>query len=129
MGFSFPKREKLKSRKLIDALFREGRHVSRFPYKLFYLKTSLPEDTKIQVAFAVPKRNIKSAVQRNRVKRLLRENYRLNKHLIFNNIDGSFAFLILYMGKEVPDFNEVEAGITSIFNKFLKVNEDEKGDA
>ena len=52
----------------------------------------------------------------------MRESYRLNKHLIFNNIEGKFAFLILYLGKELPEYRDVESSLKSIFKKLENVN-------
>src|SRR3546814_639215 len=109
MDFSFPKKEKLKRKKILEQLFKEGKGISNYPVKLIYLATALPEDVRFQAGVAVSKRNFKKAVQRNRIKRLLRESYRLNKHLLFNNIEGSFAFLFLYIGKEMPEHHQVEA--------------------
>jgi len=119
MKFTFPKNEKLKSKKRIAQLFEEGKSVSKFPLKLIYLKNAHSTPLKIQTAVSVPKRNFKSAVQRNRIKRLLRESYRLNKQLIFNNIEGDFAFLILYLGKETPSFPAIEKQMIAVFEKFL----------
>ena len=118
MSFKFNKREKLKSKKLIERLFREGKNVSHYPLKLYYVRVHEPQEVKIKTAVSVPKKNFKKAVQRNRIKRLLREGYRLNKHLIFNNIEGNFAFLILYLGKELPEYHELEKAIKVIFQKF-----------
>ena len=118
--FGFPKKEKLKSKKLIDQLFAEGKSVSSFPVKLIYLKTELPEEVPIQAAVTVPKKNFKSAVKRNRIKRLLRECYRLNKQLVFNNSEGTFAFLFLYLGKEVPDYTIVDKNLKAVLHKFKK---------
>ena len=124
----FPKKEKLKSKKLIEKLFKEGKTLSNFPLKLIYLKVELPMDAKFITGVAVPKKNFKSAVKRNRIKRLLRESYRLNKHLVFNNSEGNFAFLILYLGKEMPTYPEVEEGMQKILRKFLKKIDDAKVD-
>ncbi|TMM59017.1 ribonuclease P protein component [Maribacter algarum] len=125
MGLSFPKKEKLKSKKLIDQLFVEGKSVSNYPIKLIYLKTELPFDVPVQAGFTVPKKNFKSAVKRNRIKRLMRESYRLNKALVFNNSKGSFAFLFLYLGKEMPDYSLVEKNLKAALHKFKKKIEDE----
>jgi len=122
MDNSFPKKEKLKSRKLIDQLFAEGQSVTSFPVKLIYLKTELPFNVFFQAGVTVPKKNFKSAVKRNRIKRLLREGYRLNKHLVFNNSKGSFAFLFLYLGKEIPDYMLVDENIKAVLHKFKKKN-------
>lgn len=126
--FSFPKKEKLKGKMLIEQLFKEGESLSGFPLRLFFFKIDTPTDVKIKAGVAVPKKNFKSAVKRNRIKRLLRESYRLNKHLVFNNSEGSFAFLILYLGKEMPDYHKVEKSMQIILQKFLKKIDDEKVD-
>ena len=120
MDFSYPRNEKLKGKKLIDALFAEGKSVSRYPIKLFYLRRELPEKTAYQAGVAVPKRNFKLAVARNRVKRLLREAYRLNKHQVFNNSMGSYAFLFLYLGKEMPTYDSVEKAMLEVLKAFSK---------
>lgn len=122
MDFSFPKKEKLKRKKLIEQLFEGGKGISSYPVKLIYLRTELPEDVQIQAGVTVSKRNFKRAVQRNRIKRLLRESYRLNKHLVFNNIEGNFAFLFLYIGKEMPEYEQVEASVKAVLHKFVEKN-------
>lgn len=116
--FTFPKKEKLKSKKLFEKLFAEGKQVTKFPVKLIYVKTELSENVKVQAGVAVPKKNFKSAVKRNKVKRLLREGYRLNRGETFNNIEGNFAFLFLYLGKEMPDYAVIEKGIVGVLQKF-----------
>lgn len=128
MSMKFPKKEKLKSKQLIDRLFKEGESLSSSPLKLIFLKIEVPIDAKFKTAMAVPKKNFKSAVKRNRIKRLLREAYRLNKHLVFNNSEGNFAFLILYLGKEMPNYIELEKNMQSILRKFLKKSNHAKVD-
>ncbi|MGJ8658874.1 MAG: ribonuclease P protein component [Cellulophaga fucicola] len=125
-NFSFPTKEKLKSKKLIGELFTDGKSVSSFPIKLIYLPCTL-ENTPLKVGVTVPKRNFKSAVDRNKIKRLLREGYRLNKHVIFNNIDKEFALLFLYLGKKMPDYAEIEKSMVEVLAKFYKkVNNEER---
>lgn len=125
MEFAFTKKEKLKSKKLIEQLFAEGKSVSNFPIKLVYLKTELSFDVPIQAGVTVPKKNFKSAVKRNRIKRLMRESYRLNKALVFNNSKGTFAFLFLYLGKEMPDYSLIEENLKAALHKFKKKIDDE----
>ena len=121
MAYTFGKREKLKSKKLIGQLFTEGQSIAVYPLKLYYLPATADQESKIKTAVSVPKKNFKRAVHRNRIKRLLRESYRLNKHLIFNNIEGKFAFLILYLGKELPEYRDIEDSLKSIFKKLENV--------
>ncbi|MDL5510303.1 ribonuclease P protein component [Arenibacter sp. M-2] len=119
MSFSFPKKEKLKSKKLIEQLFAEGIGITNYPIKLVYLKTSFEDNSKCKVGVTASKRNFKSAVKRNRIKRLMRESYRLNKHLIFNNIEGNFAFMFLYLGKEMPKQSKITAAMIPLMQKFV----------
>ena len=126
MRFTFPKKEKLTNKRVFETLFSEGGSIRRFPLQLRYLKVSPAEDGKIKVAFSAPKRTFKSAVQRNRIKRLVREAYRLNKPMIFNNIEGNFAFLFLYLGKKIPVYSEVEQAMKQLLQDFLKRESHEK---
>lgn len=119
MSFSFPKKEKLKSKKLIEQLFAEGIGVTNYPIKLVYLKTRFEDDSKCKVGVTASKRNFKSAVKRNRIKRMMRESYRLNKHLIFNNIEGNFAFMFLYLGKEMPSQSKITDTMIPLMRKFV----------
>ncbi|WP_373518671.1 ribonuclease P protein component [Pricia sp.] len=120
MDTTYPKKEKLKSRKLIDQLFAQGKSASNYPIKLIYLDTELPKGVKIQAGVAVPKKNFKSAVKRNRIKRLLREAYRLNKHQVFNNSEATFTFLFLYLGREMPTYLEIEKAMNGVLALFSK---------
>lgn len=126
MDFGFPKQQRLKSKKIIERIFAEGASINAFPLKLIYLKTALPQDIPFQVATIAPKKHFKSAVKRNRIKRLLREAYRLNKPLIFNNTEVQYALVILYLGKEMPSFSKIEAATKIVFSKFLKKISHEK---
>ncbi len=119
MKFSYNKKEKLKSKKLIDQLFTEGHSVSAFPLRLVYLQTPFEDDVPAKTGVSVSKRHFKTAVDRNRIKRLLREAYRLNKATYFNNITTQYAFMILYIGKDKPTFTEVETRMNQLFEKFL----------
>lgn len=125
MKFTFPKKEKLKSQKLIEKLFLEGKAVTSFPIRLLYLQTEFEDGSKIKTGVSVSKRNFKKAVDRNCIKRLLREAYRLNKPEYFNNITTSYAFMILYLGKADTDFNSVNYNMKIVFKTFLeKISKD-----
>lgn len=125
MGYTFSKKEKLKSQKLIEQLFAEGKSVSAFPLRMVYIQTPLDSEVKIKAGVSVSKRNFKKAVDRNRIKRLLREAYRLNKASYFNNISTPYALMILYIGKDGTDFDSVNTKMKALLQKFTdKVSED-----
>ncbi|EDP96798.1 ribonuclease P protein component [Kordia algicida OT-1] len=120
MNYRFPKEEKLKSKKCLDLLFSEGGAVSKFPLRLVYIATDLPKDVQIQAGVSVTKRRFKKAVTRNRIKRLMREAYRLHKNDVFNTISTSYAFMFLYIGKKEPTFEEIEKSMIRLLQKFLE---------
>ena len=115
MKFRFPKSEKLKSRKTIELLFTEGKSLTKFPIKVFYLPIEHTEKTR--AGFAVPKRNFKNAVDRNRIKRQLREAYRLQKHLLKKDSDSKFALFFLYLGKDKMPYTPIEKSMISLIEK------------
>ncbi|WP_411766181.1 ribonuclease P protein component [Winogradskyella sp. A3E31] len=117
MSFTYSKKEKLKSKKLIEQLFNEGKSVSAFPLRLVYFKTSFEDNVSFKTGVSVSKKRFKKAVDRNRIKRLLREAYRLNKPKI-NNSETQFAFMILYLGKEMPSFDDINDKTQLLFKKF-----------
>ncbi|SHI71596.1 ribonuclease P protein component [Algibacter luteus] len=118
MTATYSKKEKLKSKKLIDQLFTEGQSVSAFPLRLVYLGTTFDDEVIAKTGVSVSKKHFKTAVARNRIKRLLREAYRLNKASFFNNLTTQHAFMILYIGKDMPTFVQVESKMKTVFDKF-----------
>ena len=118
--FSYPKKDKLKSQKLIEKLFSEGKSLTVFPLRLMYLKTAFEDDISTKTAVSVSKRHFKKAVDRNRIKRLLREAFRLNKVFYFNNISDSYALMILYIGKDGTDFDSVNKKMKRLLEDFSK---------
>ena len=115
MRFTFPKNEKLKSQKTIGSLFSEGKGLNQFPLRMLYLKMDGQEC--IKAGFSVPKKNFKQAVARNRLKRLMREAYRLHKNKLKPNNGGNFALLFLYIGREECDFGEIENAMITLLNR------------
>lgn len=96
-------------------MFLEGKTVSKFPLKIFYLPKDNIETN--MAAFAVPKRNFKSAVVRNRLKRQLREAYRLNKYILDEIHGKKFVMLLLYIGREQPQYAELEKAMVKLLKK------------
>ena len=119
MSFTYPKHEKLKSQKHIDLLFSEGKSVSKYPLRLVYVPIILEEGEKIKIGVSVSKKNFKKAVDRNHYKRLLRECYRLNKHLLLDTIDSPYAIMLFYQTKEAMTFQEMNQKTVQLFEKFI----------
>ena len=123
------KQERLKSQKLIEKLYSEGNSVKTFPLRLIYVQTEHTSDFPCQVGVSVAKRNFKLAVHRNRLKRLLRETYRLQKEIVYNNLDKPYVFMISYIGRDEIKYEELylkmEKLLTLFVNK-VKEKEDEK---
>lgn len=113
----FPKKERLCNVKDIEELFSKGSSNFLYPFKIVYLHCEKSQNFP-QVLFSVPKKNFKKAVDRNRIKRQMKEVYRKNKTLIFFNTPGNFSvpcFLgIIYVGKEHMDYKLMESKLISI---------------
>lgn len=117
MNQTLGKNEKLKSKKLIDRLFSEGKQVKKFPLKLVYLPLG-PEEEYTQTAFSVPKKLIKTAVGRNRIKRLLRETFRKNKYLVGTEAAPTYAFMFIYLSREKIDYQQMSQTMFLLLKKF-----------
>ncbi|WP_010182755.1 ribonuclease P protein component [Aquimarina agarilytica] len=116
MDETLPKPYKLKSKKRIGSLFENGSSVKAFPLLLVYKNTE-EIDVNFQVGFSVSKRNFKHAVDRNRIKRLLREYFRKNKY-IFSKENNQFLFMFIYTGKTMPTYDDVSKAMNKISQKF-----------
>jgi ribonuclease P protein component len=116
--FTYSKSEKLKSRKTIDLLFSNGKSVSKFPLRLVYAPTEGAKE-KVLFGVSVSKKYFKNASDRNYLKRVLRECYRLNKHLLHENIDKPYAFMFFYQTKELLTYQEIEGKTIQLFEKWV----------
>lgn len=119
MNFTYPKTEKLKSQKTIDLLFSDGKSVSKYPLRLVYVKNSLEEKEKLKFGVSVSKKYFKNAVDRNYFKRVLRECYRLNKHLLLESIDENYAIMFFYQTKDRLSYQEINEKTVQLFTKFV----------
>lgn len=122
MNFKYPKNEKLKSKITIGLLFTEGKSVSKYPLRLVYKSGSFGEGEKIKMGVSVSKKNFKKAVDRNYFKRILRETYRLNKHLLLDNLDQPYSFMFFYQTKDRLSYEEINTKTIQLFEKFIEQN-------
>lgn len=100
--FSFPKSSRLTGKKEISLLFNKGKSSLTFPFRILTLPL---EERHSRVLFSVPSRNFKRAVDRNRIKRMMREAYRLNRHRA-----GSASVIIayIYISKEILPYSVIQ---------------------
>ena len=110
-SFKFPKNERLCSKKLIDSLFSKGKSIFLYPYRIKYLSTSQVDIKNNQFLVTVPKKIFKRAVDRNLIKRRVREAYRLNKSTNLKSREPKEYLLIayIYVAKEILDYDKIES--------------------
>jgi len=118
---TFHKNERLNSRKQIQELFDKGSSFFLFPIKVVYLPA--PPDSPNQVLFSVPKRNFKKAVDRNKIKRRLRESYRSNKMLlkVADNKINSYFIAYIYVARQILSYKEIDDKLKSSLGRLQKV--------
>lgn len=121
--FSYNKFEKLKSRKQIELLFAKGKSIASFPVKVFYLPVEHTPVHPVQVGVGVSARNFKKAVDRNTIKRRMREAYRLHKlplheHLVAQQ--KSVVVFILWIDKQMPTTATLQDLMPTVIEKLIK---------
>ena len=122
--FAFPKEEHLCRKKLIEELFgKQGSSFGVYPLRIVWIRSPAPSAAPPQVLISVSKRTFKRAVDRNRIKRLIREAYRLNKYRLIEQPGGHpIALLgIIFTGKEKSPLTLVEKKLISAFHRLLDV--------
>lgn len=126
MRYTFSEEERLKKKNLITELFTSGKSASVFPLKMIYLEYDHHSPFKIQAGVSVSKRNFKKAVDRNRIKRLMREAYRKNKNLIYDNEDTKkHIIMFIYQAKNEVSYEVLEDKMTQLIQKFLQKQKSE----
>lgn len=119
----FKKKERLNSKKRINRLFLEGNSFFLYPFKVIYKKLPEPSDYPVQLLISVSKHKFKRAVNRNRVKRLVREAYRKNKSIIYEQQDGFEGTLLLgliYVPDTIMEYHQIEKKIILILQRLKK---------
>lgn len=114
MKNTFHKNERLCSKKAMEELFSKGLSLNRYPLKMMYIVTEYPLETQAQVMFVAPKKKFRRAHDRNLLKRRMREAYRLNKQVYYNdlhhlNIKTQAAFI--YTGTEQTSFEAIRQSL------------------
>lgn len=117
----FPRRERLKSRKRIAGLFKDGRSFIAYPLRVLWSVDPDGEKGAVTIAFAVSKRHFKTAVARNRIKRQMREAYRLQKQDLHTRMEtqaSGVSVMIQFIAKTAVPYAEIAAGMEKMIRKF-----------
>lgn len=118
MNESFGKNQKLKSKKQIDLLFMEGKNIKSYPLKLIFAPIESSEKPGLKTGVSVPKKLVKTAVKRNRIKRMMREVFRKNKYLVTNELTSSYAFMFIHISREEMPYEKLEKSMKWILENF-----------
>lgn len=108
--------------KAIQQLFKEGKSFSHFPLRVVYMENER-QDCSLQAGFSVSKRHFKRAVDRNRVKRLMRESYRLQKNNLAKELEkahNKIAVFFIYTSGDLPVFNELYEKVGNAISRIEK---------
>jgi ribonuclease P protein component len=119
--FTFGKKERLSQRSDIERLFNEGHSFSLPPFRVFYIRSASPETAPVKILIAVPKKKYKRAVDRNKLKRMIREAYRLNKAVIAESVNSPclhVGFVYTAQGS-IPAFTEIENKMKGCLEKLV----------
>jgi ribonuclease P protein component len=115
---SLSKPERLRNVKQIDALFKHSTSLKAYPLIFSYLLFENLQQSQMQALFAAPKRNFKKAVDRNRVKRILRDRFRLLKPVFTEALNGRYIhFALIYTAKDLPDYRVIDKSLQKIISK------------
>ena len=117
---TFPAEERIKSRKVLEDVYQNGELINYFPYRLKFMRYKFEKGAPVQIVVAVPKRNVKKAVKRNRIRRQIKEAYRLNKAELLSNFtqqNEGLALFLIYTGKEDQDYHFLEDKLKGLIKK------------
>ena len=127
MRNTFKKTERLHSKLLIDKLFANGISFFSHPFRITFLNIAKSEGPPVQILIAVSKRNFKSAVVRNRIKRLIRESYRNNKYIVWDSYikkpQDQLLISVVYVGKTIEPYSEIERKLILILHRLIEKDE------
>ena len=121
------KYERLKSRKQIELLFSEGKKFSITQFRVHYLFNELAGPS-LQFGAGVSNKNFKKAVERNKIKRRVREAYRLQKNILQQKLKDKksrLSIFIIYTGKVIPEYREVFVQMNKILDKLCHITDSE----
>jgi len=122
---TFTKAERLCSKKIIDDLFsgNQTRQVNHYPLMAIWKAIDLPDPTPVQVLITVPKKKFKKAHDRNRIRRQIKESYRLQKNTLYDALSMKrlqFAIVMVYIAKEKLNYTKIDHACCAIIKNITE---------
>jgi ribonuclease P protein component len=122
---TFTKDERLRSKILIKKLFEEGEKWNYYPFRIIVLKSTIPSGYPIQLLISVPKSIYRKAVDRNRIRRLIREAFRKNKYLLYETLEANHTQLMVcfqYTAKVILSYQLIQEKIIVLLQRLKEKN-------
>ena len=123
MHFTYPKKEKLCSKIIIDKLFEKPKRIRKYPLTLLWIDTELPTSLPVQSAVSVSKRRFKKAVTRILLKRRIREAFRLDKNSLYQQLisdNKQIAIMIVYQSNDILPYSDIEKSMKILLADLAK---------
>ena len=127
--YTFRAEERLKSKKIIADLFENGNSFHRYPLRVIWKLSEENTEVPARAAVSVSKKSFKKAVHRNRIKRLMKEAWRLNKHILYNelgNHNKGMDLMIVFTGNDMPEYSLVLSATKEAVSKLLVLLQEQK---
>ena len=119
MRQTFHKAERLKSKIVFGELISDGCSVKKHPFVLVWKKSDKVQEFPMRIAFSVSKKRFPLAVDRNEIRRKIREIYRLNKEDLYNKLSDNYAVLLIYTSREKMKNAALENKLMLVFERFI----------
>ena len=120
------KTDRLKSRKAIDIMFTKGKSFSNYPFRILWM--NVENEDGLKAGFSASTKNFKKATDRNKIKRLMREAYRLQKNDLAVQLSlnkKAINVFFIYTGKEVPTYNLIFEKMGNVLKRIIKLTDEE----
>ncbi|MCK5847474.1 MAG: ribonuclease P protein component [Bacteroidales bacterium] len=122
MNQELSKAERINSKITIENIFKNGDSVFSFPYKVIWIESTNDDAPLVEILISVGKKRFKNAVDRNQIKRLIKESFRLNKNMLWDFCDQKqlkLQLALVYVGKEINTFETHNKSMIKIMNKII----------